>query len=270
MEHRRLSASRRASGLRARDYPSRSVHVILHGGEFRCVRHVALARRKAGDELSQIADAIGRRRVGAEKRGDADRAFSAHQFLKETDQTPGIISSGPEILSGEFIGLSFGASTEFEEESRQSIPGAGSDPLAHWSSQEDERDRPQGEEFVLGQIFQRVAGGHMGDLMRHDSGQLGLRIGRLEDAEIDVEKASRQGERVHLIRGDDLDGQRDPNVRMESEILADPIDIFGDDRIPDQGNLEIDLGGELLAQGLLSLQRIKIELMTINIAPANE
>src|SRR5262249_1802756 len=91
-------------------------------------------------------------------------------------------------------------------------------------------------------------------------------IGCFQYRAIDVEEAARQSERVNLVRVDHLDGEWDLRVRVKNQILPDAIYVFGDQRVGDQFRLPVNLSGELSAEPDFLVERIKIELMFIDVA----
>ena len=73
----------------------------------------------------------------------------------------------------------------------------------------------------------------MADFMRHYSSQFGFLICSEDHARIHVEEAAGQRESVDVIRVDHLDRERHLRVRVSNQVLAEPIDVFGNDRIVD-------------------------------------
>ncbi len=84
--------------------------------------------------------------------------------------------------------------------------------------------------------------------MCHHTGELCFVIGCEYQAFIHKEETTRQCERVYFIAVDDLDRKRDLCIRMEDNVLADSVDVFGDQRIFDQLGLLLDLESELASQ----------------------
>ena len=71
----------------------------------------------------------------------------------------------------------------------------------------------------------------MGNLVGHHAGQLSFVFRGQDQAGVHVEKSAGQGEGVHLIRVDHLNGKRHLRVRVAHDVLAQAVDVLGDDRV---------------------------------------
>ena len=68
------------------------------------------------------------------------------------------------------------------------------------------------------------------DLMRHDAGQFRFGLGLEDQAGVYEEKAAGQGERVHFLGVEHLDGEGHLGVGVAHQVLADAVDVLGDHR----------------------------------------
>ncbi len=79
-----------------------------------------------------------------------------------------------------------------------------------------------------------MAGGDVGDFVGHNAGELGFFLGAQDQAAIDIEKPAGKSEGVDFVGIDDFDCKGNTGVGITDEILADAVDVFGDDGVVDQ------------------------------------
>jgi hypothetical protein len=79
---------------------------------------------------------------------------------------------------------------------------------------------------------------------------------------ISWEEPARQRERVHLFGIQHFDGERNFGVGVAHQVLADPVHIFGDDRIIHNLGLAFDFLRQLLAYGDFLFQGVEIDALT--------
>jgi hypothetical protein len=103
-----------------------------------------------------------------------------------------------------------------------------------------------------------VARGDVRDFVGHDAGEFGLFLGAEDQAAVDVEKASGEGEGVDFVGVDDLDGEGHAGVGVADEVLADTVDVFGDDGVIDELGGPLDFLGELLAEADFAFQGVQV------------
>ena len=100
------------------------------------------------------------------------------------------------------------------------------------------------------------------DFVRHHAGHLGFVVGVQQNPGVDEEEPARQREGVDLFRIDHLDGERNFRIRVPHQILANPVHVFGDDRIVDNLGLTLHFLGHLLAQRDLFFDRVEVDALT--------
>ena len=125
--------------------------------------------------------------------------------------------------------------------------------LARWAS----RPRFTGAGFTRlvmeladlpGHPARAVARRHMGNLVRHHARQLRFALGLQNQPRIHEKESSREVNAFALLGVQDLDRERDLRVRVQDDVLADAVDVFGDDRVGDELRLPVYLGGELASE----------------------
>jgi hypothetical protein len=76
-----------------------------------------------------------------------------------------------------------------------------------------------------------VARGDVRNFVGHDAGEFGLFLGAKDQAAVNIEKAAGEGEGVDFVRVNDLDGEGHARIGVADKVLADAVDVFGDDGI---------------------------------------
>ena len=104
-----------------------------------------------------------------------------------------------------------------------------------------------------------MARGHVRDLVRHHARQFGFAIRLQDQARVHEEEPAGQSESVHLFGIDHLDGERNFGVGIAHQVLADPVDVLGDDRVVDDLGLALHFLRQPLAEGDFLLQRPEID-----------
>ena len=97
--------------------------------------------------------------------------------------------------------------------------------------------------------------------MGHDAGKLGFFLGAEDQAAIDVEEAAGKSESVHFIGVDHLDREGYFCVGVANKVLADAIDVFGDDGVVNHFGGALDFLGEMLAEGDFAFEGIEIDAL---------
>src|SRR5262249_16702690 len=102
-------------------------------------------------------------------------------------------------------------------------------------------------------------------LVRDHTRQLGLVVGGLDHAAVDIEVAPRPRKSIDLVRINYLDRDRHLDVRVEDNILPHAIYILRDNRIRDEFRLPVNLRCELPTESDFLVNRIKIYLTFVDI-----
>src|SRR5580704_13830326 len=98
----------------------------------------------------------------------------------------------------------------------------------------------------------------MADLMGHHSSDFGFVIGIQDQAGIDVEESARKRESVDAVVVDHLDGERHFCVGIANQVLAEPVHIFGDDRVLNEMGTRVNLLGVLMPHVDLALDAVPV------------
>ena len=145
---------------------------------------------------------------------------------------------------------------------------SGSARLAPWrmrvagpAAHEDQRDGGEVDRSGRGSPAGAVARRDVRDLVRHDAGQFGFVLGLQDQAGVHEEEAARQRERVHFFGVEHLDGEGHLGVGVAHQVLADAVDVLGDDRIVDDLGLALDFLRQLLAEGDFFLERVEVDAL---------
>ncbi len=99
----------------------------------------------------------------------------------------------------------------------------------------------------------------MRDFVGHDAGEFGLFLGAEDQAAVDVEEAAGEGEGVDLVGVDHLDGEGHAGVGVADEVLADTVDVFGDDGVINELGGLLDFLGELLAEANFAFEGVQVD-----------
>ena len=111
----------------------------------------------------------------------------------------------------------------------------------------------------LGGLLGAVAGGDVRDFMRHDAGQFGFGFGLQHQPGVHEEEAAGQGERVDFFGIQHLDGEGNLGVGVPHQILADAVDVFGNDRIVDDLGLALHFLRQLFAECDFLFQGVEVD-----------
>jgi len=93
-----------------------------------------------------------------------------------------------------------------------------------------------------------VTGGDVGDLVRHHSRQLSLAFRPEHQPRVHEEEPPRQRKRVDIPAVDHLDRERHLGVGVADQVLANTVDVLGDDRVVDDLGVAFDVLSDGLAQ----------------------
>ena len=119
-------------------------------------------------------------------------------------------------------------------------------------------------EFLpLGRLRGAVTKRDVGDLVRHDAGHFALALRGLDHPAIEEHRTARQRERVDLLLVDDVERVAEPGMpelgrNGIDQALADALDVVVHALVVQHGQLLSRLGGSLLAELDVLLQRILV------------
>src|SRR5262245_43030330 len=103
-----------------------------------------------------------------------------------------VVPGGPHILSAEPVGLLLGATLELEEGQRNRQPGRLPNRKTAYPAEEDQRDRAVVDQVGLRRLLDAMSCRNVPGLVSDHARQLGLVVGGLDHAAVDVEMAARQ------------------------------------------------------------------------------
>src|SRR5260370_33165531 len=239
----------------------------LHGIEFGGGDDVFLpCGQDAGDFFVRIFDALGRRRMRGESLRDGAGAalLVSLDALEESDVGVRVVAGFVHVLDAEIIGFALGIAAELQvsygDGEVQALIHAVAGPSA--GAEKDQRNGGQLHQFTLSGVLGAVPRAHMSNLVGHDSRKLGLFVCAQNQATVHIEEAAGQREGVDFVRIDYLYGEGNPRIGIADEVLADAINIFGDDRVVDQLGRALDFLGRLLAKGDFPLQRVEVNALS--------
>ena len=106
-----------------------------------------------------------------------------------------------------------------------------------------------------------MPGRHVRDLVRHRRRHFVLFVGNLEQRRVDEDISARQRKRVRRIAFNHLKRERHFCIGVANQILADPVDVFRDQRVVHHLGLPLDFLRQLLAQRHLFFQRVEIHAL---------
>ena len=81
------------------------------------------------------------------------------------------------------------------------------------------------------------------DLMGHHARELGLVVSGEEQSLVHVEEPTRQRKRINFIGIDYFDRERHLRIGVQHDVLADAVDVLGDQRVFNKLGLTIDFRG---------------------------
>ena len=181
------------------------------------------------------------------------------ETLEELHHRRRIVAGLVQVLHAEEVGVLLELAGELQHRHRQGEVGCLLDAVTGPTSEEHQRNAGVPHELRAGRAPRAVPGCDMGDLVRHHARQLRLVLGQLDEAGVDVEVTAGQRERVHLVGIDHLDCEWHPSVRVANEVLPDPVDVLGDDRVVDDLGVLLDLGRELPAELDFLLEAVEVD-----------
>ena len=117
------------------------------------------------------------------------------------------------------------------------------------------------DDLAAGGLLGAVARRDVRDLVRHDAGQFGFGFGLQHQAGVHEEESAGQREGVHLFGIQHLDGEGNLGVGIPDEVLADAIDVLGDDRVVDDLGLALHFLRQLLAESDLLLEGVEVDAL---------
>src|ERR1017187_10135556 len=228
-------------------------HALADGGAFGRVDHVLVpGGQYAADLLFGLLDARGIHWVGRKDASDLTGLFPLQlpQLLEDADGAVGIVAGGVEILHAQVIGLRFILAREVRKRRGDADASAlADDRAANAAAQKDcHGDARQVDDLGFGGLFGHVARRHMRDLVGPRRRQFVLFVGDLDERRVDEDITAGQREGVRRIALDHLKGERDLGIGAANQILADAVDVFGDQRVIHHLSLTGDFLRQLLAQ----------------------
>src|SRR5947209_1427532 len=192
--------------------------------------------------------------------GDKTRLLLFHgfQLFKEIDHSGQIVTALVGILNAEVIGLRLKVAAELHEGGGDQKIQALIDANADWSSNQDQRNSSEAGESAASGPTGGVAGGHVANLMGHDSGQFRFLIGGEYGAGVHVHVTAGQRKGVGRFVIQNFNNERHLGIRITHDVLPDAVDVFGDLRIGDEFRTGIYLPGKLMAHSHLFIQRVPV------------
>ncbi len=175
--------------------------------------------------------------------------------LKHIDGRFGIVPGLPEILQPEEIGFRFEVAGEMKEGERcaelaQRVPA---------NSSEDHGRNAGDIEHLLGTgLASGVTGSGVTEFMGNHGGKFRLIVGELQRCGVHVNEAAWQRESSDFLGLDEVEGNRKSHIRITRQVLTEPVDVFGNERIFHQAGLLADFLRELFAQSQLLLQTVEV------------
>ncbi len=239
----------------------------LDGIEFGRSDDIFLPRGKnASNFFLGVLDAILGWRMGRKRFADGAGAalFVSLNALEESHVGVRIVAGLVHILQAEEISFAFGVAGKFQEShGNQEVHALVDSVTGPAVGKHDHRgNRGDLDDVALSGLLGAVARGDVGDFVGHDAGEFRLFIGAKNQAAVDVEKSARKREGVDFVGVNDLDGEGNFCVGIAHEILADAIDVFGDDGVVDKFGGAFDFLGELLAETDFVFDGVEINTLT--------
>ena len=182
-------------------------------------------------------------------------------FSKKSTNAVGIVSGLVHVLQAEHIGFLLERAGELQEAHRNQNARRLPDAIARPAAHEDQRDRWRVDDLPARRLPRAVPRRDVSDLVRHHACELGFVLRLQDQPGVHEEEAARQRHRVHFFGVQHLDRDRHLRVRVADEVLADAIDVLGDDRIVDDFRLALDLLRDLLAERDLLLDRVEVDAL---------
>jgi len=120
------------------------------------------------------------------------------------------------------------------------------DAVANGAAHENGGQRSDLQQLEASHFAAVVAGGDVGDFMRHHARHLRFFIGGEDQAGIHIEESTGQRHGVNHVGVDHFNGERNLGVGVTHQVLPNTIHVFGDDRVVDDLGLPLNLLGEPL------------------------
>jgi len=165
--------------------------------------------------------------MGAEPAGEPARLLllHGHHLLEKGQVAIGIVAGVPGVLGAQDVGFPFRAAGDAEDLQiqRQAEGVAQRDP-AH-AAHKDRGDRRPLKQLHFRQAFGGVPCGHVRDLVSDHPHQFVLGVGSLEQAFVDEQVTSGQGEGVHLVRIEHLHVEGHLGIAVADQLLDQPAHV---------------------------------------------
>src|SRR5690349_21242526 len=129
-------------------------------------------------------------------------------LLAEVDKRGRVVAGLVHVLEAQHVGLGLKSARERQEAERNRQASALANGVPGPAAHENQRNGSDVDDLSAGRLARAMTGGHMRDLMRHDTSQFGFAV-RLEDqAGVYEEEPTGQREGVDLFGIENLDGER--------------------------------------------------------------
>jgi hypothetical protein len=238
-----------------------TLHIVELGGRHDVFR---LRFEQTLDILLGGANAVVRHRVGRENLGHRAGLllFERLDLFEEVHKSRWIVPGLVHVLQAQHVGFGFKSAREGQEAHGNQNAGALINPVAGPAAHENERDGCQIGDLAARRLARTMARCHVGDLVRHYAGQFRFGIRFQNQPGVDEEESTRQGECIDILAVDHLNGERHLRIGIAHQILPNPVDILGDNRIVDDLGLPLHFLGELFAERDFFFDRVEVNAFT--------
>ncbi len=113
-----------------------------------------------------------------------------------------------------------------------------------------------------------MACGNVSNLVRHHTGQLRFRFGLQNQPGVHIEETARKSHGVYVFAVQNLNGDRNLDVGIADQILANAVHVFRNDWIIDDASLPFQFLGNLFTKGDFFFEGIEVDTL-IDVAIAN-
>src|SRR5947209_6098192 len=241
----------------------------FHLVEFRGAHNVLLTRRKNGCNLFlRFLNAVGRLRVRCKSFGQSAGLLLLLrlQLFKESHKSVGIITGLVHILQAQVISFCLKATGKLQEGQREANSGKLAGCITGAAAHKNQRNGENVCELRFGRSTGSMAGGYVGDLMGHHTGQLCLFISSQNQSGVHVEEAARKGESVDFVGIHNFDRERHLSIRVTDQVLADAVYILIHHRVLNHPHALFDLLGIFLAHADFFFNRIPVHAAELAVA----
>ncbi len=215
-----------------------------------------------GEDLADVAlgfgDAVGGHGVGPEELGDGSGAgaFGGFDALEHVDAGFGVVTGFPKVLEAEEVGfgLKIAGKVEESEGSAELAERVASD-----TSEDGDGERGEIQHLLRTGLAGGVAGGGVAEFVGDNGCQFGFVVRDLQGGGVDVDVAAGERESSDFLGFEEREGNGEGDIGVAGEVLADAVDVFGDDGVFDEPGLLADFLRKLFAEGELFFEAVKID-----------